>query len=131
MYTEDEEIRLPTLDNFLSQKFPYPNSYVDYPGFRDLYVRKCDVAIIFGQEAKICTRVVTVANVAAEEPGRGSWQKLVVDICSQGWAVYVENVHNGRFATHLEKLGYLRVNQCYGAPNFLYGHEGHLVEMRK
>ena len=126
----EDAVKLPTLEEFLSQSYPW-SCYVEYPGFQDLYVRKTDVYLQLFPDPKICTRVVTVANVSATNPGQGSWQKLVDDLCDKGWAVYVENVHNERFAAHLEKQGYVRVNQNHGAPHLLYNHQGHLEDVEK
>ena len=113
-----------SLDDFLVQKFPR-NAWVEYPGFEGLYVRKGDIALFIDGEVFRCTKVLTVASVEATVPGAGAFARLTDDLSQKGWAIYVENVHNKSFGVHLERVGFLPVNQQHG-PNFLIGHEGHL-----
>lgn len=123
---DDERPNLPTLDEFLAHERKLLSLYIEYPGFYDLYIRKSVRVIRIDGESWICDNVVTLANVVARNPGQGAFQVLVGDLLARGYAVYVENVHNPRLAKHLAGKGFVLVDVTFGAPNFLYGHEGHL-----
>lgn len=85
------------------RQFPF-SQYVDEPGFEHLYVR-------FGKwfiDGKWHPRVLTIANVQAEEPGKGTFTKLIERI-KHDWpdvGIYVECVHNQRLAKWLMKNGF-------------------------
>lgn len=126
---------LPKLDEFLATKWP-TNSYIDYPGFGEsdcdgsLYIRKGDMYVAFAGIHAKCTNVIQIGSVAAEKPGAGAFTALVRDLAKRGFAIYVENVHNPKFAEGLPKLGFIRVNQDAGT-NFLGYFEGHLSNVRR
>lgn len=119
---------LPTLDEFLAQKWP-KNSYLDHDRFVSLYVRKGDVPVVIEGVMWRCTRVLTVANVEAISPGEGAFTDLVADLVRRDLAVHVECVHNERFADKLLRMGFIPVNQHTG-PHFLFNHDGHLLEWK-
>ncbi len=117
---------IPTLDEFLAQKWPLA-AYIDFPGFKSLYVRKSDLYVNLGGGFWRCTDVVQIANVEATNPGQGAFGKLIAEIKERGRAVYVELVHNVRFRQHLLKLGFRSVNEGTGF-HYLWNFEGHLHE---
>lgn len=123
---------LPTLEGFLKTKQNWPkNSYVRYPGFKNLYVRKGDIGVqLNGEEFYRCTNVVTIASVDAARPGKGAFTGLVKHLVDQEYAIYVENVHNERFRVKLKQLGFVKVNEEAG-PNYLLNFDGHLVEWER
>lgn len=130
---------LPTLDEFLTWAHPQ-NSYVDHPGFDDLYVRSNKVYVRFDGGGWFCEPVLQIANVTATEPGNGEFTRLVDHIIGLGRAIYVENVHNPRFRRKLTEMGFIIVNEAYcpdfvsdsfgtediGARNYLFNHDGKL-----
>jgi hypothetical protein len=105
-------VSLPTLDEFLTWKHP-TNSYVDYPGFCDLYVRSNKVYVRFDGGGWFCEPVLQIANVTATEPGNGAFTRLVDHIIGLGRAIYVENVHNPRFRRKLTEMGFMVVNDVH------------------
>jgi len=99
-----------TLEEFIAcaEKKIYPSSeYVEEPGFEHLYVR-------FGKtyiEGQWYQRILTIANVQAEEPGQGTFTKFIQRI-KQDWpdvGIYVECVLNPRFAAWLVRNGFSTV----------------------
>jgi hypothetical protein len=119
---------LPSLDEFLERDFP-TNSYVRFPGFRQLYIRKADIAITLVSRRYLrCREVVTIANVIARRPGKGAFKTLVAYLILNGKAVFVENVHNPRFRTKLLEWGYTRVNVDTGY-HYLFNYEGHFEKI--
>lgn len=126
---EEEQVKLPTLNEFLAASGWPNNSYLDEPGFASLYVRKGTLYVVLDAVPYWCSNVLTIASVDAEDPGNGTFTKLVERLVEKGLAVYVENVHNPRFRRKLEEdLGFIPVSQRSG-PNFLRNHDGHLVEV--
>jgi hypothetical protein len=117
---------LPTLKQFLLNSWPR-NSYVIFPEFASLYVRKGDLCIRIEEISYRAVGVITIGNVQAKTPGRGAWGRLVKYLVDRDYGIYVENVHNERFAKTLEGSGFIAVNQSHG-PNFLFNHEGHLQD---
>jgi hypothetical protein len=106
-------MRRPTLDEFLVNRWP-TNSYVDYPGFKSLYVRKGDIAVTLNNEMHRCINVLTIGAATAMKPGSGAFTALVEDLVSRGLAIYVECVHNPRFADKLLRMGFTRVSPIFG-----------------
>jgi RNA polymerase sigma factor (sigma-70 family) len=104
-----------TLDRFLKQQWPN-NAYVLRKGFDDLYLRK---GIVYIYEHKQAYHVLTIANIVASCPGNKAFGRLVDDLKARNLAIYVENVHNERFADKLRKDGWEEVNKNLGAPNFI------------
>lgn len=95
---------LKTLDEFLKTSFG--NAYVREAGFSSLYVRHAS-RYLEGRRIP----VLDIANVTAAKPGKGAFTALVARLLVQGVSLYVENVHNARFAKKLLVLGFL------GAPH--------------
>lgn len=96
---------LPSLDQFLSAA-EYPNnSYVNEPGFRELYVRKGRRLLGSGWVSP----VVDLARIEAEKPGSGAFTRLAARLRRAGYAVYVESVINSRFAEKLLAKGWIRI----------------------
>ncbi len=92
-------------------------SYVTHPGFSSLYVHVGSKYINY----ILTPRVVTFANVRATQPGAGVFSELVVNLHGGSWragfAVYVECVHNERFAAKLERMGFRHQPDIQGAPS--------------
>lgn len=118
-------MKLPTLDEFLTWRFPL-NSYVDHPGFDDLYVRSQKLYAIIDDAGWYVEPVVQIGSVQATQPGSGAFTALVEYIVGLERAIYVENVHNPRFRRKLLELGFVEVNKNLGAPNYLFNFEGRL-----
>jgi hypothetical protein len=98
---------LPTLEEFVAdfKKRPW-NSYVKFPGFSDLYVRKGQVYI----NGEWCYNTLTIANVQASKPGTGAFSNLVKQIRSWGMGIHVENATAPKFDLKLKHLGFERCN---------------------
>jgi len=123
----DKKIELPTLDEFLIQKRRPYNGYIDYPGFSSLYLRKGDIGIQDGEKLLRCGPTIHVANVTSEIPGNGAFARLVKDLMSREFAVYVECVHNLVFVDILRHMGFKQINQASGT-HFIKNHENKLTE---
>jgi hypothetical protein len=117
-------VSLPTLDEFLERKIK--NSYIQYPGFSDLYLRSTDYYVIIENKTYKCTHLIQIANVVADNPGNGAFTRLVDDLIKRGFAVLVECVHNERFRDKLKRMGFIPVNTHCGF-HFLKNHENHLI----
>ena len=117
---------LPTIDEFLTWTFPF-NSYVDHPGFRNLYVRSSKIHVHLEGQSYWCEPVLQIGSADATEPGNGAFTALVKFLVERDLAVYVENVHNTRFQRKLsDDMGFTSVNEGNGVPNFLFNFEGKL-----
>ena len=98
---------LPKLDDFIKTADPLVpfscNTYVNEPGFRDLYVRKRK-RLLDGEEIE----VLDLAKLEADEPGKGAFQRLFERLRRDypNLALYVENVDNQRFAKALPRFGF-------------------------
>ncbi len=121
----ENTFRLPTLDEFLQKPWPQ-SAYIQYEGFNRLYIRKNDrVVEINGQKHK-CHNVITLANIEANVKGQGALTRLLQDLVSRGFAVYIECVQNPKFEASLDKKqGFIRLTgdneNCY-----LYNFANHL-----
>lgn len=119
---------LPNLDEFLEKK-RISNSYIKHPDFSDLYVRKNPIYIQIDGKFCYCENVLTIARIIAKKKGQGAFSRLLADLKQRGLAVHVECVQNLRFAKHLARIGFQRVNEHHeGAPSFIWNHDGHLSE---
>lgn len=118
---------LPTIDEFLTWTFPL-NSYVCHPGIKSLYVRSGRIGVIIDGEYWWCEPVLLIGSVDAEQPGNGAFTALVEFLVERNLAIYVENVHNVRFRSKLERMGFVLVNEGQGAPHYLFNFEGRLTE---
>jgi len=113
-----------TLDEFLNSKLK--NSYVDYPGFDALYLRRGDIGVQNMPEFLLrCSPTVHVASVTATTPYSGAFTRLVEDLIGRGFAVYVECVRDMKFAESLLRMGFAQINRNSGL-HFLKNHEGKL-----
>jgi hypothetical protein len=112
-----------TLDEFLISSLK--NSYVDYPGFDSLYLRRGDIGV-HGEKLLRCGPTVHVANMTATTPFDGAFTRLVEDLASRGFAVYVECVLDMEFAEALLRMGFTQINRSSGL-HFLKNHEGKLT----
>lgn len=107
MDTEEEELSLPTLEEFLSdwatKKWP-KNSYVTSPGFRTLYVRVSsrripDLGLV---------SMVDLANAEAEVPGAGAFTRLIAQLRRDypQLGIFAESVLNPRLERKLLGMGF-------------------------
>jgi hypothetical protein len=119
-----------TLEEFLAA--PYPtNAFIDREGWDTLYVRKAPIGVKINGKVHRVNKVFTFANIGVDEPGQGLFTKLVEELVAQGWAIYVECVHdlNPRFQDGLRRRGYLELREEGGrSSNFLFNYEGHTHE---
>lgn len=99
------------LDKFIAPRlkdlhlFPR-NLYVDHPGWKSLYVRVSQ-RMIDGRELRT---VIDLANIESEEPGSGTFRKLVAHL-RQTYPqaiIYVEQVLTEQFADGLVRMGFTR-----------------------
>lgn len=122
---------IPTLEEFVHGDSMFPrNLFVRHEEFADLYVRRNSVFVRMSDGNWICDPVIQIANITAKMPGNGAFTRLVDHIIHDlNRAVYVENVHNPRFRTKLEKMGFVAVNRDHG-PNYLFNFKGRLRELR-
>lgn len=107
---------LPTLNAFLeldASVLP-KNAYVRCPGFVELYVRR-GPRFVAGEWVQ---GVLDIARVTARHPGEGAFTKLSQELLERGIPLYVESVLNKRFIRKLEELGFTRVGEHEGVPNF-------------
>lgn len=118
---------IPTLDEFLTWTWP-KNSYVEYPGFKTLYVRHSPMWVSFdNMSTQKCVQLVQIGNLEAEQPGNRAFTRLVEDLIGRGYAVFVECVHVPRFRMGLLKMGFTPVNTTQGH-HYLKNFEGHLEQ---
>ena len=95
-----------TLEKFIAEMGKRPWSlYVEFPGFSSLYVRRGPCFLNCGY----LDGVVTIANATAEQPGKGSFSRLVNFIQSKGLSIYAENVLAENFIPKLERMGFKKV----------------------
>lgn len=125
-FEKEEQVKLPTLDEFLGWGAYPNNSYLEEPGFSSLYVRKGPIAVSLDGVLYRCIDTLTIASVAAKEPGNGTFTRFVERLVEKGLTVFVENTHNERLRGKLLKLGFTRVDGNQGL-NFLYNYEEHIV----
>ena len=123
MSTVEERMRYPTLDEFVSKdtsRFPRA-AYIEEDGFEELYVRISARTL----DRKTFDRVFTIARVRVTQPGKGTVWKLIDRFLNSGIPVYVECVHNARFAEKLKERGFQVMNEnCfYKLPKEQYGTE--------
>lgn len=121
---EEEQVKLPTLDEFLASEYP-DNSYLEEPGFSSLYVRKGQIFVILDGVLYRCLDTLTIASVSAEVPGGGTFTRFIEKLVEKGLAVHVENTHNPRLRQKLLDLGFIRVDGNNGL-DFLYNHDEHI-----
>jgi hypothetical protein len=121
-----DEVCLPSLDEFLAWEWPL-NSYIDEPGFTNLYLRKADIGVWLDGEHQICTRVITIANVQTESYGQGILTRFVEKLVAKGYAVCVENAHLPRFQAGLLRRGFVLCS--LSDPTFLFNFDGHLQKI--
>ena len=127
-FEEEEQVKLPTLEEFLGWGAFPTNSYLEEPGFSSLYVRKGPIGISLDGVFYQCYDTLTIASVAAKEPGNGTFTRFVERLVKKGLAVFVENTHNKRLQGKLLKLGFTRVDGNQGL-NFLCNYEEHIVSV--
>lgn len=95
--------------------FRMARSYVIYPGFEQLYVRRTRRA--FGSQLR--EPVLDIANVTARKKGEGTFTRFFHHIRKNypQFTIYVEAVVNDRFALKLRKLGFVQLGNDL-APSF-------------
>jgi len=125
---QEEQAKLPTLDEFLDWGDRPNNSYLEEPGFSSLYVRKGQILVVLDGTFYRCLNTLTIAAVQAEYPGEGMFTRFVNKLVEKGLAVFVENVYNKRLQNKLLELGFKRTDRNDGL-NFLYNHEEHIVSV--
>jgi hypothetical protein len=110
-----------TLDEFIAQARPGKlghRAYVKHPDFLELYVRYTR-RYIGGQTHD---PVLDLAALAAREPGRGSFKRLVSYVRKEypALGIYVESVLGPRFQQGLERMGFInvgpKVGPCFWMP---------------
>lgn len=116
------------IEDFLNQGLPN-NAYIELDGWDDFYVRKGDIGACFGGKSYRVKKCFTMARIIASEPGSGAFTRVLEWLVAQGWAIYVECVHNPRFADKLRRMGFHEFPSD-GAPSFIFNYEGHLQEWR-
>jgi hypothetical protein len=84
------------------------NQYVDHPGWKSLYVRVSQRIY----DHKMLT-VIDLANMEAEETGKGTFRKLIVHLQTTypDFPIYVEQVLTDQFMGGLLRLGFKRKNE--------------------
>lgn len=95
-----------TLEEFLEKVYygdlrPH-NAWVREPGFKSLYVRKS--RRFLGGITRV--KRLDIASVEAVRPGAGCFTALVRRLLQQGIPLYIECVHNERFAAKLLRMGF-------------------------
>lgn len=116
--------KLPTLLEFWTSPFPR-NSDVKARGFRRLYVRKGPLFLCIPPSSvgELVANLLQLASLEATRPGHGAFTTLLAHIDEHlGCNIYVENVLNPRFATHLPRAGFapvLRGGSSSDPPCFL------------
>jgi hypothetical protein len=108
---------LETLDHFIGRmgsRWMTPNNaYVTEPGFSELYVRS-GFHMIEGQ----VQHTLDIGRIRAEHPGAGAFSSLMEKLAPLNIGIYVECVHNKRFAAKLLRMGFVRADHSEGAPSF-------------
>lgn len=101
-----------TIDQFiqvsLNKKSAFnSNSYVKEPGFQSLYLRHGRRLI----NGKWYSNILDIANVEARKKGKGTFTSLIGRLRDKypNMGIYVECVHNCRFHSKLEELGFKKV----------------------
>jgi hypothetical protein len=96
-------MNLPTLDEFIASK--HPNSYVEEPGFKSLYVRNTQRCLAgnFYQD------VLDIANVTVRVQKQGTFTNLIKRLQQQysTKVLFVENVMVPPLAFSLPRLGFV------------------------
>jgi hypothetical protein len=99
------------------------NEFVRHPDFAELYLRKGSIVFRPAGGAAVVVRVnraVTIATVTAREPGRGAFGRLVDGLVRDfDVAVMVEAVLERRFAAHLLRLGFDRIEGDRDTPSYV------------
>jgi hypothetical protein len=98
------------------------HEFVAHPDFVALYLRKG--TLVFrpagGGAVVRVNRAVTIASVEAREKGRGAFGRLVAELVRDyDVAVMVECVLETRFAAHLIKFGFDRIEGDRDTPSFV------------
>jgi hypothetical protein len=109
------------------------HEFVAHPDFVALYLRKG--AIVFrpagGAAVVRVNRAVTIAEVEAREKGRGAFGRLVAELVREyDVAVMVEAVLERRFAAHLIKLGFTRIEGDRDTPSFVVNWQDKVTTAR-
>lgn len=121
--TESQRLDLPSLDAFIRKTLdrgnPFgSNSWVTEAGFDALYVR---IGTRFVNSERLWP-VLDLANIAADNPGGGAFTALCARLRKE-WPqlhLFVESVLNDRFASYLERTGFVKLNpNIYGRSFFL------------
>lgn len=116
-----------TFDQFLAAPHLYAYN-ISHPDFRYLYIRKTKRFVKFDGKYYWCEPTITLANIIAKSPGNGAFTRLLADLVSRGFAIYVENAHNPRFGVHLIKKGFRLLET---GPSFIFNYEGKLTEVER
>lgn len=116
-----------SLDEFIKEWRRFPDrAWVDYPGL-DIYVRNGPVLIRQGEQSFMCSPCLTIAAIEAHDPGNGAFTKLIEDLRTRPFGVYVENAHNPRLRNKLVRMGFTKVNETHG-PNYQLNCENFIGE---
>lgn len=94
--------------------WPTQSEYVNYPGFSSFYVRYGDCFV----NGECLHNVLTVANIEARKPGKGTFTDFIRRQHRIGQDVYVECVQNPRLCKWLESTGFKQVNIVEGASHY-------------
>lgn len=96
------------------------NRCIEYPGFRELYIRKGAIAFTINDNQFKVNRAVTLARLNVERRGKGTFRKLVDElIVHYDVAIIVECVMTPRFANHLTTVGFDLIRSHGSAPSFV------------
>ncbi len=93
---------------------PSVSEYVNYPGLSSFYVRYGDCYV----NGEKLPNVLTVVNVEAKKPGKGTFARFIMKQHMDGQDVYVECVQNPRLCSWLESNGFKKVNPVEGAEHY-------------
>jgi hypothetical protein len=93
---------------------PSSSAYVNYPGFSSFYVRYGDCCI----DGERLLNVLTIANIEARKPGKGTFTNFIGRQHRIGQDVCVECVQNPRLRVWLEYHGFKRVNMTQGGDHY-------------
>lgn len=113
-------MNLLSLDEFIqsAKERVSANAYVNEPGWNHLYVRYGRRVI----DGEYRDPVLDIANLEAEEPGKGTFKALIARIRKQypECTIYIENVHPEQFKDGLRRMGFVERPDGYGIASSFY-----------
>jgi len=97
----------PTLDEFLQSDPSRRNAYVEYPGFKHLYVRLTQRYL----RGSMANPVLDIANIEVKKKGKGTFTGMITYLREKypHYWLYVECVLQPRFERKLLTMGFTQV----------------------